>query len=254
MKPFFCRVGGKTPIAEQIIDMIPEHDVYVEPFVGGGAILFAKEPSNIEVINDLDKQLMTGYNLLKRITQNDVDNIIKIINDFKGLSKNEVLELMNEFVNIKVSNNGLKLYQILLQLCNTFSSKGIGKIYQHKSTGITKINKIQEYKERLKKVKIYSTDYKNIIDKYDSPTTFFFLDPPYENSKVLYKNHTIDYQEMTNLLSDIDGKFLLTMNDSANIRNIFREFNIKEINVKGRSNNTSSVGSGTRKELIITNY
>ncbi len=253
MKPFFSRIGGKTPISKQIIEMIPEHDIYVEPFVGGGAVLFAKERSNVEVINDLDEQLMNGYNLLKRITENDVNNIIDTINNFEELDKNKRLESMNEFVNIEVSNNGLKLYQILLQMNNTYGSNGNGKIYNH-YTRMRKINKIQEYKKRLNKVEIYSTDYKNIIDKYDSPTSFFFLDPPYEKSKNLYKNCTIDYNEMQEILSNIEGKFILTLNDSPNIRKIFENFNIIEINVRGISGHDNTIGGTYRNELIITNY
>jgi len=253
MKPFFCRVGGKSPIANKIIKMIPEHKIYIEPFIGGGAILFAKQPSKIEVINDLDKKLISGYRLLKKITMNDVNEIINFMKKFKGLSNDKKIELLNKFMNIKVSNDGLKLYQVLIQMCGSFGSTGRGKIY---NPGIQnqKINKIQEYKDRLKKVKIYSTDYKNIIEKFDSSLSFFFLDPPYENSDTLYKNDTIDYQEMADTLSNINGKFLLTLNDSDNIKNIFRQFNIKKINVKGRSHEGADIGGEIRKELIITNY
>lgn len=253
MKPFFCRVGGKSPIANKIIKMIPEHKIYIEPFIGGGAILFAKQPSKIEVINDLDKKLISGYRLLKKITINDINEIINFMKKFKGLSDDKKIELLNKFMNIKVSNNGLKLYQVLIQMCGTFSSTGRGKIYKPQIQN-QKINKIQEYKDRLKKVKIYSTDYKNIIEKFDSSLSFFFLDPPYENSDTLYKNDTIDYQEMADTLSNINGKFLLTLNDSDNIKNIFRQFNIKKINVKGRSREGADIGGEIRKELIITNY
>ena len=54
MKPFFCRIGSKKPVAEKLISLFPHHDTYVEPFIGGGSILFLKEPSKVEVINDLD--------------------------------------------------------------------------------------------------------------------------------------------------------------------------------------------------------
>ena len=49
--------GSKWRLAEIIIDMIPQHVTYLEPFFGSGAVLFNKEPSEVEIINDLDKRV-----------------------------------------------------------------------------------------------------------------------------------------------------------------------------------------------------
>ena len=254
MKPFFCRVGNKTPLVSKILKIIPPHKTYVEPFVGGGAIYFAKEPSVVEVINDLDKKLIQGYRLLKKINDNDLRRTYGMIEKVK-LIKNEddKVEVLRRIVNMKSSDDGLKLYQILLTMCNTFSATGTGNIYKP-STHFNKLNKISKYKDRLKKTKIFSMDYKNIINKFDANDTFFFLDPPYEKSSGLYKNSIIDYNEMNEILSNIKGKFLLTINSSAEIKNIFKNFNIKEIKVKGGSRNECDIGKGIRSELIITNY
>ena len=53
--------GGKQRIASWIVDHIPEHRIYCEPFFGGGAVFFAKEPSYLEVINDLNDNLINFY-------------------------------------------------------------------------------------------------------------------------------------------------------------------------------------------------
>jgi len=251
MNPFFCRVGSKKSLLSKILKMIPKHEIYVEPFVGGGAIYFGKEPSKIEVINDLDKKLIQGYRLLKKVNEPMIDRINAIIERVEKVKKSERLELLNIIANTKVrrADDGLKLYQILINTCNTFSSKGTGKMYQEAS-GYRKMKNINEYKERLKNTKIFSSDYKNIIKKFDSVNTFFFLDPPYEESKELYENDVIDYEEMNDILSKIKGKFLLTMNSSSIIKNIFKNFNIKEI--KGRGNK-KYIGQD-RMELLITNY
>jgi len=253
MNPFFCRVGSKKSLLSKILKMIPKHEIYVEPFVGGGAIYFGKEPSKIEVINDLDKKLIQGYRLLKKVNEPMIDRINAIIERVEKVKKSERLELLNIIANTKVrrADDGLKLYQILINTCNTFSSKGTSKMYQEAS-GYRKMKNINEYKERLKNTKIFSSDYKNIIKKFDSVNTFFFLDPPYEESKELYENDVIDYEEMNDILSKIKGKFLLTMNSSSIIKNIFKNFNIKEIKVKGRGNK-QYIGQD-RMELLITNY
>lgn len=258
MKPFFCRIGTKKTISNEILGMIPSHKTYVEPFFGGGAIYFAKIKSEIEIINDVDELLIEGYRLLKNIDDNDI-SIILSLGESVNKIKNNVnrLELLNQIRDEKTNeNNGFKLYQILITMCNTFNCVGRWKIHQPHSQ-INKLKKINQYKDRLKNTEIFSTDYKNIIREFDSSDTFFFLDPPYQNSKNgLYKHYSINYEEMFDLLSNLKGKFLLTINDSDEIRRIFNHFNIEQINVKGLGN---GLGKGThmgrdRTELIITNY
>ena len=65
MKPFYCRIGTKSKIADALIQMFPVHETYVEPFFGGGAIFWRKDPSRVEVLNDLDSALIEDYNLLR---------------------------------------------------------------------------------------------------------------------------------------------------------------------------------------------
>ena len=57
--------GGKQKLVSTILPLIPGHKMYVEPFIGGGAVFFSKEPSHIEVINDTNKELINFYNILQ---------------------------------------------------------------------------------------------------------------------------------------------------------------------------------------------
>src|ERR1041384_7036620 len=61
MKGPLSYVGGKNRIAAQIISLIPKHKTYVEAFAGGAQVLFRKKPSDVEVINDLDGELVNFY-------------------------------------------------------------------------------------------------------------------------------------------------------------------------------------------------
>ena len=62
---FFCRTGSKRPIIKDILKLIPNHKIYVEPFVGGGSLYWGKKQASKSIINDLDKDLIDGYKLLK---------------------------------------------------------------------------------------------------------------------------------------------------------------------------------------------
>ena len=65
LKPPICRVGGKSKLRKDIIDLIPDHTCYIELFFGAGWIYFGKEPSKIEVINDIDKELINLFKMIK---------------------------------------------------------------------------------------------------------------------------------------------------------------------------------------------
>ena len=65
MKPPFAYYGGKTTMADQIVDLLPEHSHYVEPFAGSLAVLLAKPRSEMETVNDLDGDLMTFWRVLR---------------------------------------------------------------------------------------------------------------------------------------------------------------------------------------------
>lgn len=65
MKPPFTYFGGKTAIAEQIVDLLPPHDHYVEPFAGSLAVLLCKPPAQMETVNDLDGNLVNFWRVLR---------------------------------------------------------------------------------------------------------------------------------------------------------------------------------------------
>ncbi len=220
-----------------------EEMVYVEPFVGSGAVFFGKNKSKKEVLNDIDKILISHYKLIKSVNPEEASK-------YKRLT---TLESLNNFVKQTGGSASDKVARYIVKSCNTFSQSGRGKIYKN-YTPFAKLNRIQKYKDRMSGVVLTSQDYKQVIRKYDNPNTLFYLDPPYQKSDRLYKDENMDYEELANLLKTVKGKFILSLNDSPSIRNLFSSFKIKGFTVKAKNPANDNIGSKDRKEVLITNY
>jgi DNA adenine methylase len=247
MKPPFCRQGNKLPMIKELIPLIPEHTLYVETFVGSGALFFNIQNQNA-VLNDLDTDLINAYELIKEV---NIDNLLSYNFD--------TIESMSDFYfnkKIITLEDKLLFYRIKTS-CGYRSKPVINKLYIYNNP-LSTFKNIQFYKDKLRDVKLLNEDYKKVIHDYNDTNTFFFLDPPYENTAndVGYAegSDTFNFEELKKICDTIKGTFLLTINDSPNIRELFKDYFIKSINVRNAGFNGKTNLKRIREELIITNY
>jgi len=231
----FERMGGKSLLAKRIIGYFPDtedYDIYVEPFVGAGNIFFRTAPEEgiKEIINDKDKRV---YLVLKGL-QEDGQKVNKGIK--RGIVSREYWD------SIKGSK---KPADIITVLKNSFLAQGVNY-----ASNPIKTDYSEFFEDRLEGVTILNENFSSVIKKYDSPRTLFYLDPPYESLK---KKDYPDYctpEDVYKSCKSIKGFFVLSYNDSSNIRSIFKEFKIIEL--KTLYNNESN--NQTKQELLILNY
>lgn len=251
MKAPYGRVGGKSKLKKLIVDEYFPKDyeslVYVEPFIGAGSIYFYKEPSELEIINDLDTQ---PYTLLKGFKKFDGKKISK---DLNGLYTKD---LFNE---IKASNPTSEYGKFMrtLQLTrtsffNNMKSFGVGSDPNTPRNYIQSNFNNNAIKDRMKDTIILNEDYKNLIKEYDSPETFFYLDPPYEESGKLYTHSSLPIKDVYNALKNIKGRFLISYNDSTEAKKLFKNYYINYADTTYEHTNT--VGKRIKKEMLISNY
>jgi len=260
MRPLFCRVGNKYRSAKTIISHFPkEYRTYVEPFIGSGAVLFRKEKKGKEVINDLDNDLIQAYRLIDKTNFTSLEKYERLKAGVGSRTRRdhpndvETLRRLRAFYAKKPVGANDKLYHAILTFCNTFSGLGQGKLYIPENQ-ITKLKKMDLYKERMKGVKILNEDYKKVIRDYDAAGTLFYLDPPYEDSKAIYKEgRGFDHEELARVLSGIKGKFALSLNNSPNIRRLFSKFRIIPIKEIG-NRRIGDTDVGNRSDVLIMNY
>jgi DNA adenine methylase len=253
LKPLVTYMGSKRRLIKDLRPYFEtDFNFYVEPFCGGAAVFFGIDMKGRRaVINDLNKDLIESYKAVRDMDEDDYASLPKYRKIYR-----DVDELRN-FVDKNINETGFKKYAAFsLKQSTTYNAKGTGKCYitghytQNNTVNNMHSHILSQYQQKLQSVEILNSDYIDVIKKYDNKDTLFYLDPPYENSKTMYKHEQMDFQELANILKKIDGKFILSLNSSPIINDLFSEFNIKKITTI----NKMQKDNRTRDEVIICNF
>lgn len=169
-KPFGSP-GGKRGHIGYLTQAMPKHKTYVEPYAGGASLFFAKEPSEVEVLNDLHKEIIETYKFIRDGSESDFEKFRQRI-----WTPSEAL-----FKRLKGSNPQSQVEMVYKHLYLTRHSirRGKDSFEASKSDSVNFLKNLEKLKERLAGVKIHSEDALKIVKKYDAPDTFFYLDPPW---------------------------------------------------------------------------
>jgi len=244
-------IGGKHRLAKQIIELFPKHTTYVEPFAGGAQVLFHKEPSAVEVLNDLDGDVVNLF----RVCQAHHEELIRCMK-FMLASRKWFATLKAQ--NPETLTDIQRAARFLYLQKNSFAGLVRRQDYQIGVVSTRPFNPqrlpeiLDQAHERLARVQIESLQYEEILKRFDRPETLFYLDPPYFRRKLYRFNFKDeDFVKLAERLRGIKGKFILSINDVPEIREIFRGFHQREVDL----HYTSQQAAGKRyRELLITNF
>lgn len=257
MKTPISYYGGKQTMLKYILPLIPSHKRYTEAFCGGAAVLFAKQPVESEVINDMNMDLTTFYWIAKVYYPE-----LKLEVD-KTLHSRDMHAHAAHILNYPQFFSQAQRAWAVWALCKmSFASMLDGSFGYDFGGGMPrKLNnakdKFTEYLcARLENVTIENRDALDVIDCYDSADTFHFVDPPYVNSDCGHYEGSFNEQNMNELLcllSHIKGKFMLTMFPYDMIEQ-FATDNRWIIHRVERTISASKCSRRKQEEWIVCNY
>lgn len=254
-------IGGKSRLYKKIIELMPEHKCYVEPFAGGIWVLINKEKSSVEVINDVNKELINLYEVIKT-------DYIKMKENFNYIvSSREVFDYYKN-MNEKDLDNMSKVDRAIRFLyLNRCSHSGRMETYGYSNVRRSKIcvitddfdETIGKVHKRIKDIYIEHGDYKEMIRRYDkrlkckeTQKVLFYFDPPYDRT-YNYKGKGIDYDSFKSNICKMNSDWILSVKDSERMRILFKDYLILSTNVKENIVN-NKIECSDRSELIILNY
>jgi DNA adenine methylase len=201
-------IGGKNRLAKRLIEIFPEHTTYVEAFAGGAQVFFHKEPSKVEVLNDLDSDIVNFF----RVCQQHYEELLRYFR-FSVVSRQwfDLLKVINPATLTDIQRAARHLYL----LRNSFASLVRNPVYhrnviQPPSFNLTSLPElIENAHKRLERVQIECAPYEEILTRFDRPTTLFYLDPPYWGRKLYRHNFSeADFEKLAERLTKINGKFI----------------------------------------------
>jgi DNA adenine methylase len=244
-------IGGKRALAKRIIAVFPRHTTYVEAFAGGAQVFFRKEPSKVEVLNDLDREIVNFY----RICQQHFEELVRYLRFtlvsrawFELLQATEAATLTDiqraarYFYLSKNCYGGLVLHQNYgwrLDRPPSFNAERLPAL-------------IEETHHRLARVQIECLPYEEVLARYDRPASLFYLDPPYYEYKFYrYNLEPEEFGKMAELLGKLRGKFVLSLNDLPEVRALFKRFTIREVEL---AYTAQKIAGRRYHELLISNF
>ena len=173
--------GGKGKLKHRLLTLLPYHDRYVEVFGGGASLLFAKNPSESEVYNDMDRNLINFFRVLQDEPSFKRLHRLALATPFSR-------ELYREYRSTYRSqpDKVIQAFQFFMVSRQSFGSiqgqSWGGTSKTTKNCALVLWNLLLElpcHHQRFKDVRIECMDYSEVLDRYDSPSTFFYMDPPY---------------------------------------------------------------------------
>lgn len=250
MKPILKWPGGKRHLAKRLIDLFPEHKCYCEVFAGGLALLLAKPPSKVEIINDLNQNLVTLYRVALFHSQALLYELtwhLSARDNIKDYMAQPGLTDLQRAARFLVRNH--------TSFAGSGTSFGVAKTKPVKLDLDFLQERLRDLRSRLNGVTIENLPYERCLANYDSPDTLFFLDPPYLNAnpKAYVGWNEAQMTTFARHVQALAGRWIVTVDDSELNRHLFKDYQVEAVKTRNRCTNQRTHGDRTFGELIITN-
>jgi DNA adenine methylase len=244
-------IGGKNRLATRIISLLPEHTTFVEPFAGGAQVLFHKLPSNVEVLNDLDFDIVNFF----RVCQWHYEELVRYLR-FCLVSRK--LHELHVKTNPETLTDIQRAGRFFYLQKNSFGGLILKQKFHYGVTHPSNFNPeripvvIEKAHQRLQRVQIESLLYKKILKKSARPPPLFSLDPPYGERKLYRHNFSeSDFIALESHLQNLKGKFILSLDDHPEVRKLFRRWRLTPVDIAYTAQREMGKRFG---ELLITNF
>ena len=271
LSPILKWVGGKRQLLSEIIPLIDEScDNYVEPFIGGGAVLFRLQPKKA-IINDYNTELINVY----RTVRDDLDGLVALLKEHEKYNSSDyyyevrALDRTPDFDKMSNLEKAARIIYLNKTCYNgLYRVNSLGQFNspygRYKNPNIVNevvLRAISKYLNR-NEISIRSGDYKDVLNDIEK-NSYVYLDPPYmpissSSSFTGYTEGGFGYDKQVELKEECDKlnskgvHFLQSNSDCEEIRELYKDYRIKVVKAK-RAINSDAKKRGQINEVLIYN-
>lgn len=248
--------GGKQQLSKIILELIPEHRLYCEPFCGGAAIFFAKEPATVEILNDTNREIINFFKVAK-MDFVSLEKEIRITMHSRSQHHDAHVIYTNPHMFSEIKR-AWAIWVLANQSINSIIDNSWSYERKHNKITSKTINKRMMFTEeiaiRLQNTQVECTDANYIITSRDCEDAFFYCDPPYINTcQGHYDGYTEeDFKNLLDTLAQIKGKFLLSSFPSDILTEYIKKYNWISEEIVMRC--TASKTRKKKIEVLTKNY
>jgi DNA adenine methylase len=245
-RPVMQYYGGKWRLAKWIISHFPKHHLYCEVFGGAASVLMRKEPSVVEVYNDIDSSVVNLFRVLR-----DPDKAAELqrLLELTPYSREE-LRLCLEPSSNDVESARRLLVKVNQSIGHNLKPRNpewrIGSANACRVCGwVNYTDNMALFTERLRNVHIENSTWQKMFELYDSPSTLFYLDPPYvastrhkgsHDNKYKHELTDSDHVEFCHAACKLQGMAVISGYDCEIYRDILADWKTETLVTRSRSN------------------
>lgn len=248
-KTLFPWPGGKTRLLQHLLPLLSDnpHSCYVEAFAGGAALLFAREPAKVEVLNDTHGELVRLY----RVVANHLEEFVR---QFKWALTSREMFRWEQLKHTDTLTDIQRAVRFFYMQRLAFGGRASGQSFGTSHVSPKRVNLLRLEEDlsaahlRLHRVVIEQLPWQDCIKRYDAPHTLFLLDPPYWATEGYGNPFGIEqYDQLAEAMAGLKGRAILTINDHPEMRKRFDRFPGRTVAIR----HTIGGGQGVqRKERI----
>lgn len=255
--------GGKFSHLDWLLPLLPICHHYCEPFGGSAAVLLNRDPSPVETYNDIDGEVTNFF----RVLRDQKDRLVEMI----GLTpfSREEFQLAIEFPNTNISDveRARRFYvrarQVRTGLAQTASNGRWANCRNTSRSGMSgavsrwlgAVDDLPGIAERLIRVQIENDDAISLIQRYDTPETLFYCDPPYPHESrgdiqsYAYEMTDEQHEKLASILNTVKGKVAFSTYRSPITDKLYNTWYRFDASIR-----TIHSVKQPRQEVLYTNY
>jgi DNA adenine methylase len=225
--------GGKTRLLQHLLPLLSDkpHKCYVEAFAGGAALLFAREPAKVEVLNDTHGELVRLY----RVVAHHLDEFMR---QFRWSLTSREMFRWCQLQHVDTLTDIQRAARFFYLQKSAWGGKVAGQTFGVDKGGFRGINLLRLEEDlsaahlRLHRVVIENLPWHSCVDRYDGAGTLFFFDPPYWKTEGYGGPFDLaEYEALAERMARMKGRAILTINDHPEMRSLFDRFGGKSVGI-----------------------